>query len=81
MIKPSKDKVINFLRRIKEVLSNNKTAKQESIIYMLNPMLQGFGMYYRFAVSKKTFSTIDSQLWQKLWSRAKGDTQVKAKSG
>jgi len=67
LIKPQKEKVINFLRRIKEVLSNNKTAKQENIIRMLNPMLQGFGMYYRFAVSKKTFSTIDHQLWEKLW--------------
>jgi len=71
LIKPQKEKVINFLRRIQEVLSNNKTAKQESIIHMLNPMLQGFGMYYRFAVSKKTFSTINSHLWQKLWKWAK----------
>jgi len=67
LIKPQKEKVINFLRRTQEVLSGNKTAKQENIIYKLNPMLQGFGMYYRFAVSKKTFSTIDSQLWHKLW--------------
>jgi len=71
LIKPQKEKVINFLRRTQEVLSNNKTAKQESIIYMLNPMLQGFGMYYRFAVSKKTFSTIDHRLWEKLWKWAK----------
>jgi len=71
LIKPQKEKVINFLRRIKEVLSNNKTAKQESIIHMLNPMLQGYGMYYRFAVSKKTFSTIDHRLWEKLWKWAK----------
>jgi len=71
LIKPQKEKVINFLRRIQETLSNNKTAKQESIIRMLNPMLQGFGMYYRFAVSKKTFSTIDHRLWEKLWRWAK----------
>jgi RNA-directed DNA polymerase len=67
LIKPSKEKVNNFVRRLQETLSNNKTAKQESIIRLLNPMLQGFGMYYRFAVSKKTFSTIDSRLWHKLW--------------
>jgi len=81
LIKPQKEKVINFLRRVKEVLSNNKTAKQESIIHLLNPMLQGFGMYYRFAVSKKTFATIDHQTWKKLWNRAKDDTQRKPKSG
>jgi len=71
LIKPQKEKVINFLRRIQEVLNSNKTAKQESIIHMLNPMLQGFGMYYRFAVSKKTLKTIDSHLWHKLWRWAK----------
>jgi len=71
LIKPQKEKVINFLRRIKEMLSNNKTAKQGSIIYKLNPMLQGFGMYYRFAVSKKTFAAIDHRLWDKLWRWAK----------
>jgi len=79
LIKPQKEKVINFLRGIKEVLSNNKTAKQESIINMLNPMLQGFGMYYRFAVSSKTFSTIDSQLWHKLWRWAKRRHPKKSK--
>jgi len=71
LIKPQKQKVINFLRRIQEVLNSNKTAKQESIIHKLNPMLQGFGMYYRFAVSKKTFATIDHRLWGKLWRWAK----------
>jgi len=71
LIKPQKEKVINFLRKMQEVLNSNKTAKQESIINKLNPMLQGFGMYYRFAVSKKTFSSIDSQLWHKLWKWAK----------
>jgi len=71
LIKPQKEKVINFLRRIQEVLNNNKTAKQESIIRMLNPMLQGFGMYYRSVVSKMTFRTITDRIWQMLWKWAK----------
>jgi len=79
LIKPQKEKVINFLRRIQEVLNNNKTAKQESIIHMLNPMLQGFGMYYRFAVSKKTFSHIGSRLWTMLWRWAKRRHPKKSK--
>ncbi len=80
LIKPQKEKVINFLRKIQEVLSNNKTAKQESIIRMLNPMLRGFAMYYRFAVSKKTFSYIEWQLWNKLWRWAKRRHPNKNKS-
>jgi len=71
LIKPQKEKVINFLRRIQDILDNNKTAKQESITYMLNPMLQGFAMYYRFAVSQEIFSDVNYQVWQKLWRWAK----------
>ena len=79
LIKPSKEKVTNFLSRIQVILSNNKTAKQESILHTLNPMLQGFGMYYRFAVSQKTFSVIDTRLWQKLWKWAKRRHPKKSK--
>jgi RNA-directed DNA polymerase len=79
LIKPTKEKVINFIRRLQEKLNNNKTAKQENIIHMLNPMLQGFTMYYRFAVSKKTFNTIDNRLWHKLWRWAKRRHPKKSK--
>jgi RNA-directed DNA polymerase len=71
LIKPQKEKVTNFLRRIQTVLDNNKTAKAETIIRLLNPMLQGFAIYYRFAVSKRTFSHIKHALSQKLWRWAK----------
>jgi len=30
-------------------------------------MLQGFAMYYRFVISKETFSYIAHNLWEKLW--------------
>jgi len=71
LIKPQKEKVIDFLRRIQTVLDKNKTAKTETVIRLLNPMLQGFAMYYRFAVSKRTFSYIQNALWEKLWRWAK----------
>ena len=79
LIKPQKEKVINFLREIQEVLDNSKTAKQESIINILNPMLQGFGMYYRFAVSQDIFSSIDTFLWNKLFRWAKRRHPMKSK--
>jgi len=71
LIKPQKEKVTNFLRHIQQVLNSNKTAKQESIIYMLNPKLQGFGMYYRFTVSQQAFEYINDSLWKKLIRWAK----------
>ena len=56
---------------MKRILNSNKQAKQESIIKKLNPVLQGWAMYYRFAVSKKIVTRINSELWGKLWMWAK----------
>ena len=71
LIKPQKEKVLKVERKIQETLDNNKTAKQSSIINMLNPIIQGYGMYNRFVVSKETFSSIDNQTWIKQWKWAK----------
>lgn len=71
LIKPQKEKVLKVTRKMQETLDNNKTAKQMSIISILNPIIQGYGMYNRFVVSKRTFSLIDSRLWHKLWKWAK----------
>lgn len=70
-ILPQKEKVQKVIRKMQEKLDNNKTAKPESIIRMLNPIIRGFGMYNRFVVSKRTFSSIDSALWHMLWKWAK----------
>lgn len=71
LIKPQKEKVVEFLRGCKEVLDNNKTAKQESIINILNQKLRGWAMFYRHAVSKGTFDKVDHEIWTKLyfWSK------------
>ncbi|MDE0683411.1 MAG: group II intron reverse transcriptase/maturase, partial [Candidatus Poribacteria bacterium] len=47
LIKPQKEKVIEFLRGCKEVLDDNKSSKQEKVINILNPKLRGWAMYYR----------------------------------
>ena len=79
LIKPQKEKVMEFLKGCKEVLDNNKTAKQESIINILSPKLKGLGMYYRHAVSKRTFINIDDHIWRKLyhWSKRRHPTKSK----
>ena len=71
LIKPQEEKVLKVVRKMQEILDSNKTAKQISVIRMLNPIIQGYGMYNRFAVSQKIFSLIDSRLWHKLWRWAK----------
>lgn len=71
LITASRESVINILRNCKAVLDNNKTAKQESLIRLLNPKLRGWANYYKFVNSKLTYGKIDYAMWHKLtrWSR------------
>lgn len=71
LIKPQKEKVLEFLSGCKEVLDNNKSALQSTVIDILNPKLRGWSMYYRHVVSKQLFRKVDYELWNKLfhWSR------------
>ena len=67
LITPQEEKVADHLWEVKQTLKQNKTARQDTIIRLLNPKLQGFALYYRFVVSQKTYDTIDSKVWYKLW--------------
>jgi RNA-directed DNA polymerase len=77
IIKPQPEKVIAHLMKIENILKEKRTAKQESIIRILNPILVGFALFYRFAVSQKTYSWVRNSLWYKLWKWAKRRHQNK----
>jgi RNA-directed DNA polymerase len=65
--KPSKKAIARHLTHIKEILSQNKTAAVNNIIHQLNPILTGWGMYYRYCNAKERFGYIDHRIWQMLW--------------
>ena len=67
LAKPSKKSVQRHLRNIKDVLSENKQAKAIDIIKRLNPIIRGWGNYYRYSSAKETFNYIDYRIWQMLW--------------
>ena len=71
LIKPSKKNVKTFLEKVRKVLKANMTAKQESLISLLNPIIRGWANYHRHVVSKETFGWVDHQIWQKLWQWCK----------
>jgi RNA-directed DNA polymerase len=70
LIKPSKDSVKHVLGKVKVILRNNKNAKTENVINLLNPVIAGWANYHRGAVAKEIFSTIDHQIWIKTWQWA-----------
>jgi len=71
LIKPSKKNVINFLEKVRKVLEKHKTAKQENVIRLLNPIIRGWANYHRHVVAKETFGWVDHQIWLKLWQWCK----------
>jgi RNA-directed DNA polymerase len=71
LIKPSKNKVLAFCKRLGEEIKNLSGVEQEVLIKKLNPILRGFANYYKGVVSKETFSYISYRLWQYLWRWAK----------
>jgi RNA-directed DNA polymerase len=67
LIKPQKEKVLAFCKKIGETLSNMKAATQKDVIEKLNPLLRGFANYYRGVVSKQTFEYIRNRVKIYLW--------------
>ena len=70
LIKPAKKNVLTFMRKIREVVKEAKTAKQETVIARLNPIIRGWANYHRNQVAKDTFGKVDHAIWQQLWQWA-----------
>jgi RNA-directed DNA polymerase len=66
-IMPQKEKIKDFLKGIRDWLKANKQATPEMVIYHLNPILRGWGNYYKHSVSKQVFSYVDHEIWKALW--------------
>nr|WP_293065901.1 RNA-guided endonuclease TnpB family protein [Okeania sp. SIO2B3] len=47
LIKPQKEKVLAFCKKIGKTLAQMKARTQEEVIKTLNPLLRGFANYYR----------------------------------
>jgi len=71
IIKPSAEAIKRFKAKISQTLTRMKTAKTVSVIGTLNPLITGWGNYYRHVVSKALFYQLDSWIWRKLWEWAK----------
>jgi RNA-directed DNA polymerase len=67
LIKPQKEKVLAFLRKIRLWLNNHKQAAAENVIRHLNPILRGWSNNYMHVVSKEVFSYVSKAIWEMLW--------------
>jgi RNA-directed DNA polymerase len=59
LIKPSEKSQKKIMEKLHEAIFSNKAASQHRLIEILNPIINGWGNYFRHAVAKKVFAKID----------------------
>jgi RNA-directed DNA polymerase len=69
--KPSRKNVKAFLEDLRETIKTHRQAKQENLIGVLNPKIQGWVNYHKGSVATVTFARVDKEIWQLLWRWAK----------
>ena len=70
-MRPQDEKVKKFINRLREIIWSNKQIEQRKLIRMLNPVLRGWALYYRYSDANEAFETVDYELWKLLWRWAK----------
>lgn len=71
LTRPQKDKVKSHLAELRDYLRRHKQTPEAVVIRNLNPKLRGWSNYYRHCAAKRTFGTVDHQVWKMLWRWAK----------
>ena len=65
IVKPTNDGIKSFKSKIKEIFKQYRSSPLELLIDKLNPVIRGWGYYYRFVNSKVIFSELDQYIWYK----------------
>jgi RNA-directed DNA polymerase len=60
-----------FKSKVKEIFKEHRSSPLELLIDKLNPVIRGWGYYYRFVNSKVIFSELDTYIWYKSFNWVK----------
>jgi RNA-directed DNA polymerase len=71
LIKPSQTSIKKHYRRIAEIINNHNALSQGILIRNLNPIIKGWGNYYKPYVAKEAFSKLDNLIHYRLRRWAK----------
>jgi len=71
LTKPSKSSIALIKAKIRQTIKSNKTIKTGNLIKKLNPVIRGWGNYFRHSASKRTFTSIDHAVFEMTWKWAK----------
>jgi len=65
IVKPTKEGIKSFKSTLKEIFKKYRASSLDTLIEKLNPVIRGWGYYYRFVNSKVIFSKLDAYIWYK----------------
>ena len=65
-ITPSKENVKRLIDKTRNIIQNNKSASSYSLIYLLRPIIIGWGNYFRYCECKETFKKVDNVLYNQI---------------
>jgi RNA-directed DNA polymerase len=65
-ITPSKENVKRLIDKTRNIIQNNKSASSYALIYLLRPVLIGWGNYFRYVECKETFNKVDNVIYNQI---------------
>ena len=65
-ITPAKENVKALTDKTRNIIQNNKSASSYGLIYLLRPVLIGWGNYFRYCECKETFKKVDNVVYNQL---------------
>jgi RNA-directed DNA polymerase len=65
-ITPSKENVKKLTHKTRKIIQNNKSASSYGLIYLLRPVLIGWGNFFRYCECKETFKKVDNILYNQI---------------
>ena len=71
LIKPSKASIKSFLDKVRRIIKDNPSIKQDNLIHRLNPVIRGWVNNQRFVVSSEVFGKVDFEIYKCLWRWAR----------
>jgi RNA-directed DNA polymerase len=71
LVKPSKAAVKRFRKRLASEMLSLRGSNAQAILATLTPIIKGWAAYYRGAVAKEIFNSLDAYLWRLTYKWAK----------
>lgn len=64
---PSRKSIARFKEKTREILKRNRHQPPARVLSELNPLIRGWGLYYRGSVTKNLFGKLDHFIWRRTW--------------